>query len=203
MSVEPENDRAFEALRATLSDFQIEGGEQAFAEAAEQFLLKHRNELMAATRPEPISEAEREALKSVGVDPGVAVQDLSPALNAIAMHAALVATAIPVREAASWLGMSPRRLRQRLKERSILGVRLANGRSWGIPAFQFTPDSEVPGLREVLREMRPDLSPVQVFAFFTTPQPDLENDNGDPMTPLRWLLAGRDPDAVSFCAREI
>ncbi|MCA0907713.1 hypothetical protein LCM27_15025 [Ruegeria marisrubri] len=203
MPVEPENDQAFEALRATLSDFQIEGVEYAFAEMAERLLLKHRDELIAATRPEPISEAEREALQSVGVDPGVAVKDLSPALNAIAMHAALVATAIPVREAASRLGISPSRLRQRLKERSLLGVRLADGRSWGIPAFQFTSDGEVPGLREVLREMRSDLSPVQVFAFFTTPQPDLENDNGNPMTPLRWLLAGQDPDNVSFCAREI
>lgn len=148
--------------------------------------------------PETRARAVRIVLDNQG-----SYESQAAAIKAIAMQAALEATALPVREAKSRLGISPRRLRQRSKERSILGVRLANGRSWGIPAFQFTLNGEVTSLREVLREVRSDLSPVQAFAFFTTPQPDLENDNGLPMTPLRWLLAGRDPEAVSFCARKI
>ena len=203
MSAAAENNGAFEELRAALSFFSIDGIEKAFASSAKRALKAHRRELMPAARHEPLTQAERAALLAVGVDPDADEADPSPILDTITTHAALAATAIPLKEAATRLGVDPSRLRQRLGEKSILGVRLADGRSWGIPAFQFTANGELPRLRSVMRAFRSGLRPVQIFAFFTTPQSDLEDQNGEAMTPLDWLLSDGDPGAVCHLAQDI
>ena len=127
----------------------------------------------------------------------------APVLQAAASHAALVATALPIAEAARRLGVTDGRLRQRVAEGSLLAVHAPDGRALRIPAFQLTETGELPGLRLVLRAMRRDLKPVQVAAFFTTAQPDLEDTDGEPMTPVAWLLAGNDPTTVRDLAQSL
>ena len=79
----------------------------------------------------------------------------------------------------------------------------AAGTALRIPAFQLTANGELPGLRLVLRAMRRDLRPLQVAAFFTTAQPDLEDEHGRPITPVAWLLAGNDPATVRDLAQGV
>ena len=71
----------------------------------------------------------------------------------------------------------------------------------GCRLFQLTATGELPGLRTILKAMRRDLKPIQVAAFFTTPQADLEDAEGAPMTPVAWLIAGNDPSAVRELAQ--
>ena len=54
-----------------------------------------------------------------------------------------------------------------------------------------------------MRAIRRDVRPLQVAAFFSTPQSDLENADGTPMTPIDWLLAGNDPDPLRELAQSL
>ena len=95
------------------------------------------------------------------------------------------------------------RLRQRVAEGSLLAVHGPDGRALRVPVFQLTATGELPGLRTILKAMRRDLKPIQVAAFFTTPQADLEDAEGAPMTPVAWLIAGNDPSAVRELAQAL
>jgi hypothetical protein len=82
------------------------------------------------------------------------------------------------------------------RQRKDIRVHGPDGRAFRIPLFQLTPEGELPGLRLILKAIRPELRPVQVAAFFTTPQSDLEGPEGEPITPVAWLLSGHDPEPV-------
>ncbi|WP_096787684.1 hypothetical protein [Rhodobacter sp. CZR27] len=192
----------FDALRATLAKFHLTGLEGRIARAAGDYLEAHGHEILPPDRAEPLSVAERAALASVGVAAG-GEADPQPALALAARHAVLAETALPLAQAADRLGVDPSRLRQRLRERTILGIRRGDERGWRIPGFQFTPEGELPGLRGVLRAIRPDAAPVIVAAFFTTPQADLEDAEGQSLTPAAWLAAGHDPGPVRDLAAAI
>lgn len=192
----------FDALRVTLAKFRLAGFEGRIARAAGDYLEEHGQEILPPSRAEPLSGAERAALRAVGVEPeGVA--DPQPALDLAARHAVLAETALPLAEAAARLGVDPSRLRQRLRERTILGIRGPDARGWRIPGFQLTAEGELPGLRRVLKAIRPEARPVQVAAFFTTPQADLDDGRGAGLTPAAWLAAGHDPEPVRELAAAI
>jgi hypothetical protein len=191
----------FTNLRKSLARHQVDEGQ--LARSVEAYLDAHARDLLPPSRPEPLSTGERDALEAVGVSTADHAPDPQPFLDGVARHAVLVSTALPLAEAARRLGVAPSRLRQRLQERTLLGVRSEDGRAWRIPAFQITHSGELPGLRPVLKAIRPELRPVVVAGFFTTPQPDLENEAGEAMTPIAWLSTGRDPEAVRRLAAEL
>lgn len=201
MAVARRKDDQLRELRQALADLPLRDGEREFAKVAGAFLRRHEDRFRFSGQAEPLSEAEVEALGSVGVDPRAGTTSAAPVLQAAANHAALVATALPIAEAARRLGVTDGRLRQRVSEGSLLAVHGPAGRALRIPAFQITETGELPGLRLVLRTIRRDLRPVQVAAFFTTPQPDLEDADGEPMPPVTWLLAGNDPTTVRELAQ--
>jgi hypothetical protein len=190
-------------LRRVLADLPLHDGEREFARVAGAFLKRHEDRFRVSQRSEPLSEAEADALRSVGLAPGAVIASAAPLLQAAANHAALVATALPIAEVARRLGVTDSRLRQRVAERSLLAVHAPDGRALRIPAFQLTETGELPGLRIILKAMRRDLKPVQVAAFFTTPQADLEGADGEPMPPVAWLLAGNDPMPVRELAQSL
>jgi hypothetical protein len=203
MAVARRKDDELRELRQALADLPLRGGEREFARVAGAFLKRHEDRFRFSGHAEPLSEAEAEALGSVGVDPRAGTAGAAPVLQAAANHAALAATALPTAEAARRLGGTDGRLRQRVAEGSLKAVHGPDGRALRIPAFQLTETGELPGLRLVLRAIRRDLKPIQVAAFFTTPQPDLEDEGGEAMTPVDWLLAGNDPTAVRELARSL
>jgi hypothetical protein len=201
MTVARRKDDELRELRQALASLPLRDGEREFAKVAGAFLKRHEDRFRFSGQAEPLSEAEAEALASVGVDPGAGGAGSAPVLQAAANHAALAATALPIAEVARRLGVTDGRLRQRVADGSLKAVHGPDGRALRIPAFQLTETGELPGLRLVLRAIRRDLKPIQVAAFFTTPQPDLEDEGGEPMTPVAWLLAGNDPTAVRELAQ--
>ena len=115
----------------------------------------------------------------------------------------LLATARPVAEAARLLGVDPSRVRQRLGERSLYGLKTPRG--WRLPAFQFDldqPDRLVPGIGGVLAALPPDLHPVAVYNWLTLPDPDLAWGD-EPVSPLDWLRSGGDPAVVAALAADL
>lgn len=145
--------------------------------------------------------AEREALLAVGVDPDHEISGQA-AVDATARHAKILETALSVALAARKLGVDPRRLRQRIHERSLIAVKGSNGR-WLVPGFQFTAANELPGLRSVASVIRPDAPVTAIISFFTSPQADLEGKDGEATTPIAWLAFGRDPETVRSLATAI
>jgi hypothetical protein len=85
------------------------------------------------------------------------------------------------------------RVRQRLAARTLFGFKV--GRQWRIPAWQFAGHRELPGLAEILPELRIE-DPVAVGEFFASPNEDLTSD-GQALAPIEWLSAGRAPRRVT------
>lgn len=95
------------------------------------------------------------------------------------------------------LGVSKQALHDRVKRGTLLAVTSRNGKV-GYPAFQFTGDQLLPGLRETLAEFRD--TPVDgwaIGAWFTTPAASLGKQ-----TPAHWLAESEDIQPVIDLARD-
>lgn len=143
----------------------------------------------------------RAALERGGLDlaPPLATRQ-GPLDRATAKYVTLLATARSVTEAARLLGVSPGRVRQRLGKRTLYGMKTTRG--WRLPAFQFDldqPDHLVPGIGLVLAALSPDLHPVAVYNWLTSPDPDL-SWQGQALSPLDWLRGGGSPAVAASLA---
>lgn len=106
-----------------------------------------------------------------------------------------LAGALDVAEVAQLLGVDPTRVRQRLRARTLYGLRV-QGRSWRLPRFQFDETGrEIPHLGAVLRALPDTLHPRSVEGFLLSPQPELSTD-GEPTGPRDWLRGGGPADPV-------
>jgi hypothetical protein len=110
-----------------------------------------------------------------------------------------------VAQAAGHLGVAESRVRQRLGERTLYGIKRPGG--WRLPRFQFTTRvterGTVPGIERVLPRLAPDLHPLEVVGWLTTPNPDLTvGEEERPVSPLDWLTAGLSPAAVADLAED-
>ncbi|WP_138469567.1 hypothetical protein [Poseidonocella sp. HB161398] len=183
-----------EALQQSLDHALKQHG---FRSDAGQFLRQIDTALEAirAPRPASLSAAEKDALASVGALAEEA--DETPRLQAAALRMALLQDSVPVAEAARLCGVKDSRIRQRLIDGSLLGLRSASGRdAWRLPAFQFDGGRELPGLGQVLKARRPGCDTLAAASFLITPQPDLLAETGEPMTPRDWLATGGQAAAV-------
>lgn len=115
-------------------------------------------------------------------------------------YAVLRATGLTTHEAARRLRVNDSRVRQRLAERALYGIKA--GDAWRLPAFQFARAGLVPGIDRVLPRLPKGLNPVAVHRWFHTTNPDLEERKGQgtALTPLQWLQTGNDPDVVAELA---
>jgi len=156
------------------------------------------------TRPsEEMSDAERAAFEALGVD----VDDAGPAERdpmeggAIAL-AKLIETAVSVTGAAERLGVTQSRIHQRIKAGHLYSFRI-DGRRY-IPAFQFQGRELVPNIAEVNRAVPASLHPLAVARWFEAPDPELiDDESGDPLSPLQWLREGRDPARAARLAEAL
>jgi hypothetical protein len=100
---------------------------------------------------------------------------------------------VTVDEAARRLGVNTSRVRQRLGEGSLFGLK--EGGTWWLPAFQFAGTGLLTGIEPVLAALPAGISPLAVERWLTTPNPDLctRDEDESPMTPRQWLLEGNDP----------
>jgi hypothetical protein len=130
-----------------------------------------------------------------------------PLVRTAAQYAALLGSSLSVTQVAAHLGVAESRIRQRLGERTLYGIKRPGG--WRLPRFQFvtegagggTGDSTVPGVEQVLPHLPPDLHPLAVVSWFGTPNPDLTvGQDEHPVSPLDWLSAGMPPADVAALA---
>lgn len=120
-----------------------------------------------------------------------------------ARYAALLASSLTTSEAAALLDVSEGRVRQRLGEGTLYGVKA--GRENRLPAFQFGGGGEVPGIGRVVKAMRPGAHPVAAANFFSTPNPDLYLDEEEEhsLSPRDRLLSGGDPGVLVPLVEEL
>lgn len=123
-----------------------------------------------------------------------------PIARAAFEYAVLRETALTTHEAAKRLGVNDSRVRQRLAQRALYGIKV--GDEWRLPAFQFARRGLVPGIDRVLSRLPESLTPVAVHRWFQTPNPDLEakEGKGEALTPLQWLACGNDPEVAAELA---
>ena len=151
-----------------------------------------------------LSSGEAAVLEEGGLDlsPPVAGEP-DPLARTAARYAAMLATALTTREAAGLLGTGESRVRQRLKEKTLYGVKAS--RENRFPAFQFGGGREVPGIGEVLRHVDRSVHPVALSNWFTLPNPDLHLDEEEEkaVSPREWLLSGGAPGVLVPLAEDL
>lgn len=147
-----------------------------------------------------LPETELAWLRRGGFDvDGAPTPGEDPVARAAAAYAALLETALSIKTVAAALGRNESRIRQRLLERSLIGIR--RGRGWVLPLFQFEVETRagqrvvratVPGVERVFPHLAPGLHPVALWRWFTTPNTELVPEDGDdPLSPRAWLESGR------------
>jgi hypothetical protein len=147
-----------------------------------------------------LTESEREALLEGGAD--LTPRDWGerdPIARTAADLMGLLATSLTTTEAGEKLGVVSSRIRQRLGEHTMYGIR--SGNQWHLPAFQFQGDRLVPGVEEVFPLLPQDLPPVVVFRWFTLPNVDLYVEELEKtVSPREWLLMGHPVEPVAELA---
>ena len=155
---------------------------------------------------EPAAEltpAECRTLTEGGVRIG-AVPKGDPLAEAAVRFAAIVERSLTTGEAAKRLRTPKSRIRQMIARRSLYSILLDNHRY--IPLFQFERDGPLVGnITKVNAVLSPDLHPVEVYDWYTQPDPDLfvGNDVDANMSPLAWLRSGGDVKKVTMLARRL
>ena len=159
-----------------------------------------------------LPETELALLRRGGFDvDGAPTPGEDPVARAAAAYAALLETALSIKVVAAALERNESRIRQRLLERSLIGIR--RGRGWVLPLFQFEVETRtgqrivratVPGVERVFPHLAPGLHPVAVWRWFTTPNTELVPEDGDdPLSPRTWLESGRPWGPVAALAGDL
>jgi len=159
-----------------------------------------------------LPEAELALLRRGGFDvDGGPTPGEDPIARVAASYAALLETALSIKAVAAGLERNESRIRQRLLERSLIGIR--RGRGWLLPLFQFQMEphgdqrvvrATVPGVERVFPHLAPGLHPVAVWRWFTTPNTELVPEDGDaPLSPRAWLESGRPWGPVASLAQDL
>ncbi len=132
----------------------------------------------------------------------LSLDNAHPLIRSAAAYAALIGSSLSVAQTAARLHVEGSRVRQRLGERTLYGIKMRSG--WRLPLFQFTDEGTVPGIEVVLPRLDPTLHPLSVVGWFTTPNPDLTyGDDEEPVSALSWLMAGRSPGTVAELASDV
>lgn len=185
------------ASRSSTLAFLHTHGIEVAPEALDPMVREAVNRLQRTLYPKSsradLTAAEVEALEQGGfnlepIEPG----SEDPLAQTVAEYVALLKSSLTTTGAADRLGVDPSRIRQRLTSQppSLYGIRVGNG--WSIPEFQFDGDRLIQGIGEVVARLDPQLHPVSVFRWFTTPSPELSADEmrGRNLSPREWLRMG-------------
>ena len=195
-----------ELTEKELRDRGIQRSPDDIAEEARRFVFYVLSGMPTGRwAPDPgieFTEEEIVALKEGGLDLSPRVAGPDPLARTAAKYVALLASALTTKEAAEVLGVGESRIRQRLREGTLYGMKA--GRENRLPAFQFEGAKEVPGIAKVLERMDRSLHPVAVLNWFTLPNPDLYLvEEARPVSPRYWLLSGGDPEVPGRLVEEL
>lgn len=139
-----------------------------------------------------LSADERKVLDSVGMMPDEKTDADAEAARQESLNVFfhVFQSALPTTEAAKRLGKDPSRIRQRVREGSLLAV--MSGGEMRLPELQFHKNAEIPGLGEVLRALPKGIDTLEVLSWLATPTPDLPDAQGEPSSPRQYLLRSGD-----------
>ena len=125
-----------------------------------------------------------------------------PMLEYTTEFAAILATSFTPAEVAARLGgVTPVRVRQMIRARTLFAVHV-DGR-WHVPTFQITHAGLVPNIGVVNEALPETLDPVSVVRWYTHPDPELELPDGMVVGPLEWLKRGLEPGVLLSIASNL
>lgn len=107
---------------------------------------------------------------------------------------------LSVEQAAKLLLVDGSRVRHRVRDRALYAFKIGAGLR--LPVWQFERHESIPGLRALLAELPPDMHPLEVAGFMTTPDADLSVDD-EPTSPREWLIGGGDVSAVVDIVKQL
>ncbi len=147
-----------------------------------------------------LSTEERGVLQAVGMMPDARTGADAEAARQEALNVFfhIFQSALTTAEAARRLGKDPSRVRQRVRERSLLAL-MSNG-EMRLPSLQFHGDAELPGLAQVLRALPVGIDTLEALSWLATPTPDLASDDGKPCSPRDFLLRTGNAKPVTVIA---
>ncbi|HRN61790.1 MAG TPA: hypothetical protein PK743_10795 [Luteimonas sp.] len=166
--------------------------ERVFAEAGFTSILPSIHPVDPA-----LPAAEEQALAAVGLGAGEQTRALAETARAryVSTFLDLFHDADTPTQLARKQGLDPSRIRQRIRDRTLLAIEL-NGEK-RVPRFQFEGTIEVPGLPRVLAGVDDRVAPLAFAMWFLTPTPDLAwGEDGTSVSPRDWLLRTGDVDPV-------
>lgn len=150
----------------------------------------------ATPSPSPLTPDEAAIYDDAGmVEDFQALQQ--QAADSAARFVALLATAIPVTEAAARIGVSRSRMQQMIAARDVWALR--QGSRWVLPAIQFDDDRLVAGWSTVARELPESAHPLEILGLLTAAQPELHM-GGRSLSVIDWLRGGGSPLAAASLA---
>ena len=201
---DPERQRAHivgEALVATLDEAGLTTAPVEFVARIREALRDLRGPIIGWDPSEQFDTAASDLLGEGGLDLSPPRTDEpDPISETLSMYVALLAESMDVAGASQRLGVDDSRIRQRLRARTLFGIREEEG--WRIPLAQFDEDGEVRGLGQVLSTLRPGLHPVSVWRWLTLPNTELEIDDRR-VSPVVWLRSGGDIQRARSVAADL
>lgn len=195
--------KSAEALNPSQAFLQAHGlaVEPEQLQAMLRFAVSELQQILYPLEPRcDLTVAEADTLARGGLDLSPRAHGEESALaHTAAKYAALLETSLTTAQVAKRLGVDPSRVRQRLTEGTLYGIRSSAG--WRLPVFQFDDGVVLPGLGEILPRLNPHLHPVGVYNFFTAQNVDLHVEEvGRCLSPREWLQAGYPPTVVAEIA---
>jgi hypothetical protein len=194
-----------EPIQAALERRHIEVDPDELARAVEDALAAAGGVPPYPKPAETLAPEQLELLAQGGFElegPDLGLED--PVLRGALEYAALRATGLTTKEAAERLRVNDSRVRQRLAERALYGLKVDD--EWRLPIFQFAEEGGlVPNIERVLPRLPESLAAIAVFHWFTTPNPDLSGPEAhdEPVSPLTWLKLGLDAETVADLAAQL
>jgi len=136
-----------------------------------------------------LTPAEIALFDRVGVDLDEHPEQDDPLLEYATEFAAILATSLTPTKAAELIERTPVRVRQLIRQNELYAIRVAS--RWHVPTFQFDGNALIPNIVLLNPELA-ELDPVSVVRWYTSKDPELEDSNGNTLTPLEWLKTGHD-----------
>jgi hypothetical protein len=142
----------------------------------------------ASTVRATLPEAEATIWRQVGARPEHTGALAQGRARAMAMFADVYDRSIVGDAAvAKYLKVDRSRISQRIAERSLFAVPVANERMF--PRWQFVEHKIVPGLKDVLSAFQRTIHPIVLDVWMTTPDDELQLA-GVSLSPIDWLRTG-------------
>lgn len=157
--------------------------------------------LLYGNPTDELTAEEQLLLKESGIDLTTTVNQDLVAETAV-QFAAIIESSLTIKEAAKRIKKPESQVRQMIAQHTLYSVLLDNRRY--IPLFQFKEDGGLlPNITKVNAALSADLHPVEVFEWYTQPDPNLYlGDTIEPIiSPIAWLVAGGDYQTLVTLAR--